>query len=1070
MQIGYLGPLEVRDAHGAVDVPGRRLRTLLGRLAVDVGRAVPHRTLIEALWPDEAPADPANALQSLVSRLRRTLGDPSAVEQLAGGYRLNMAADDVDAVRFGALAAQGHAQLAAGAPVLAAETLASALALWRGEPLPDDESLDAEAVRARLADVLLQARADRIEADLTGTTDAGDPSLSGLVAELDQLVTEHPLREDLAALRMRALVAAGRPAEALAAYESTRSYLAETLGSDPSSSLQEQHLAVLRLQDAGLRTTRTNLRAAVTSFVGRDDDARKVNKLLGDGRLVTIVGTGGAGKTRLASEVAASWVGRAPDGVWFVELAPVSDADNVSVAVLDGLEIRDIPMLDSLHGAERPPREARARVLQSLADAESLVVIDNCEHVVDAVAGLVADILGMCPGVRVIATSREPLGIDGESLFALTPLTVPGAGAATAEVAGSAAVRLLLDRAAAVGADLTLDESTVADVVEVVRRLDGLPLAIELAAARLRVLSIAEVASRLADRFRLLTGGRRTAMPRHRTLRAVVEWSWELLSPLEREVAEHFSVFGSGATVDAVEAVSPSGATGLEDVLHALVDKSLLVAAQDAGGVRYRMLETLREYGSERLAEQGTLEAARLAHAQYFAQLVRTADAHLRTDRQVLWLRRLDAERDNVLTALAYLGEHDRPADALDMTVAMAWGWMLRENGKDSARWLRFALDAPGASELPMAVVAEAMYLITSIGAFSTPETGEEAIHRRAALIEMAGRLEPVEGLHHLVSLLRPMMLFFAEEREAAADLVQRALDHADPWSRAATRTMHIMFSENEGEIESMRGEIAEALAEWQQVGDHWGLAAILSSRGQLRTLDGDTEGAAADFEEALAQLRQLGSGTDDLQVYMRLADLRMRAGDLDGARRYAELVRGSGETRGGFDVGIFGDVILAAVAFEQGDTATYEAASGRMLAMLDEHHSPTIFLSHGTAMAHGFLGSMAAQTGDLAAARKHVETGYRHALVTLDQPIIASVGLGVAAYAFALGDHRDAAVILGAAARLRGSDDHTNLAIVRLTASLQESLGDAFDDAFAEGRALDRDAARGRLDPAQLG
>ncbi len=1069
MQIGYLGPLEVRGAHGVLDVPGRRLRTLLGRLAVDVGRPVPHRSLIEALWPDEPPADPANALQSLVSRLRRTLGEPTLVEQLAGGYRLNVSPDDVDAVRFATLAAQGHAQLTRS-PALAAETLTEALSLWRGEPLADDETLDADLVRTRLAELRLQALADRAEALLAGVLDPSDPTVATVVSELDQLVTEHPLREDLAALRMRALVAAGRPAEALAAYEATRAYLADTLGSDPSTALQDQHLAVLRLQDAPSSTARrTNLRAAVTSFVGRDDDARKVNKLLGGGRLVTIVGTGGAGKTRLASEVASSWVSRAPGGVWFVELAPVSDSDNVALAVLDALRSREMVVIDALDRAERPQREARDRVLQTLEDAEALIVVDNCEHVVDAVAGLVADVLGTCPGVRVIATSREPLGIDGETLYALTPLAVPDAGAPAVEVAGAASVRLLLDRAAAVGADLELDEATVADVVEVVRRLDGLPLAIELAAARLRVLSIAEVAGRLADRFRLLTGGRRTAMPRHRTLRAVVEWSWELLSAPERTVAEHFSVFGSGATADAILSVCPD-VDGVDDVLHALVEKSLLVTNQDGTGTRFRMLETLREYGAERLAEQDQLEAARLAHALYFAALVREADQHLRSERQVVWLRRLDVERDNILTALAYLGEHDHPAESLDMAVAMAWGWMLRENGRDAGRWLQFALEVPGAQEQPLHIIAEALHLVTSIGAFSNPENGGEAKDRRAALILMCERLEPVEQQHHLVPLLRPLMLFFAEEREQAATLVDRTLEHADAWSRAAMRTMRVAFSENEGDIDAMREDVELSLAEWQQIGDHWGLAAALTSRGQLRTLDGDNEGAAADLEEALAHLRELGGSTaDDLLVHMRLADLRAREGDFEGARRYAELVRGAEQAHGDWGQGLLGEVMLAGVTYEQGDVETFEASRARLQATLETLPGPSIFMAHATSVAHGFLTTFSANTGDLETARHHVVLGYAQGLTTADLPIVATVGIGVSAYALALGRPYEAAVILGASARLRGSDDRTNRAIVRLTASLQEALGDDLAAAFAEGRALDRDAALARLDPALL-
>ena len=465
---------------------------------------------------------------------------------------------------------------------------------------------------------------------------------------------------------MRALVAAGRPAEALAAYETTRSYLADTLGSDPSAALQEQHLAVLRLQDAGPSTRRTNLRAPVTSFVGRDDDAAQ-------GRASCSAAGGWSPSSAPAAPARPGSPPRSrrpgsparPTGCgsssWPRSATPTTSPSPCSTGSASATCRR------STSPAERPPRETRDRVLQTLADAESLVVIDNCEHVVDAVAGLVADILGRCPGVRVIATSREPLGIDGETLFALTPLAAArrrrrhGRGRR-----GSPPSRLLLDRAARRWADLTLDESTVADVVEVVRRLDGLPLAIELAAARLRVLSIAEVAARLADRFRLLTGGRRTAMPRHRTLRAVVEWSWELLTPLEREVAERFSVFGSGATRRRGRGRVPERRRRrLEDVLHALVDKSLLVAAP---GRRRRALPHARD--AARVRHRAARRAGRArADPAGPRPLLRRAGpgrptATCAPSEQVVWLRRLDAERDNLLTALAYLGEHDRPADA----------------------------------------------------------------------------------------------------------------------------------------------------------------------------------------------------------------------------------------------------------------------------------------------------------------------------------------------------------------------------------------------------------------------
>ena len=1079
MQIGYLGPLEVRFGDRTVDVPGRRLRTLLGRLATDVGRAVPPRVLIEALWPGDTPGDPANALQSLVSRLRRTLGDPAAVEQLPGGYRLAVEPEGVDAVRFVRLAATGRQQLAAGSSVHAADTLRQALSLWRGEPLPDDDSLEADAVRARLHDVHLQARADRIDADLTARAAGGprgevgldgDPGLAGLVAELEQLVAEHPLREDLASLRMRAFVAVGRPAEALAAYETTRSYLADTLGTDPSPALRDQHLAVLRAQDAGPVTRRTNLRAAVTSFVGRDADAAKVEALLRSGRLVTIVGAGGAGKTRLASEVAAAWLTRVRDGVWFVELAPVGDADNLDIAVLDGVGGREL-VTDPLERPERPRMTAHDRVLEVLADADALVVIDNCEHIVDATAELVADILGSCPGVRLLATSREPLGIDGESLYPLTPLGLPAADATAAEAAAAPAVALLVDRARAAGAELTLDDQTVADVVEVVRRLDGLPLAIELAAARLRVMSVAEVATRLGDRFRLLTGGRRTAMPRHRTLRAVVQWSWELLTPLERDIAERFSVFGSGASTAAVAAVCP-GATpaDVEDSLHALVDKSLLVPVQDHGEARFRMLETLREYGTEQLAEAGTLEQTRAAHAAYFAELVRDSDAGLRGRDQVRWLRRLDADRDNLLAGLAFLGDHGQAQDTLTMAIGLSWFWMLRENGKDAARWLRFALEVPGASETPAAPVAEAMLVVSE---FAMADNNGGADDLRGGLVGIAERLESSLAVHPLVALLQPLLYFFSEQRSMANTLTERNLDSDDLWVRAASRTIRVAFRENDGDIDGMRADLERAYVEWQELGDHWGMAQLLSSRGQVRTLDGDHAGAAADFEEAQRHWRLLGSTNDDLLVTMRLADLRLRAGDFEGARRLAEDVRGEVTTAEPANFGdgraALGDVMLGSIAYILGDEETLETIRGRVLVSVEMQREPSIWYSHLLAVAYGFLAMVAAARGELTDARRFVGESIVHGVRTNDFPILASGGVALASYAHALGADTAAAEVLGASARLRGSDDATATMIARLITSLRESLGDGFDVAYDAGKAMGRDEAIARLDPALL-
>ena len=386
------------------------------------------------------------------------------------------------------------------------------------------------------------------------------------------------------------------------------------------------------------------MRAQLTSFVGREDDVARVLKALGQYRLVTLVGPGGTGKTRLAAEVAAVAAVAAAggsdgtsadaddvsDGVWLAELASVTDPADVPQSVLNSIGLREPRLL--LDGPQRAGnRDARTRLLDGLADAHALLVLDNCEHLIDACAHLADELLSHCPGLRIVATSREPLGITGESLLSIAPLSQPMPGVSAQEAVGFPAVRLFAERAAAVSPGFEVTDETVALVIDIVRRLDGLPLAIELAAARLRTLPLAEIARRLNDRFRLLTGGSRTALPRHRTLRAVVEWSWDLLTPEERLLAERFAVFPAGATPDAVAVVcaGPGGpATGavratvdpadVDDLLSSLVDKSLLQpvreapgeAAREAGGTRLRMLETVREYGSEQLAGRGELGGA----------------------------------------------------------------------------------------------------------------------------------------------------------------------------------------------------------------------------------------------------------------------------------------------------------------------------------------------------------------------------------------------------------------------------------------------------------------------------
>jgi predicted ATPase/DNA-binding SARP family transcriptional activator len=1062
VEVCWLGPLEVRDRSDGeariVPVPGQRLRLLLGRLALHPGTWASADALVGAVWAEDPPADPTNSLQSLVSRLRRALGRPQIVEQSPAGYRLALDADEVDGTRFARLVAEGSRLLEAGRDAEAAAAVDEALALWRGDPLPDDASVEADGVRAWIDDLRVQALRERARLALR----AG--RAVDVVADLDELAVAYPLREDLVVPLMDALVAAGRPAATLA----------EPLGTDPSPALREKHLAVLRLADRPAAPA-TNLRAALTSFVGRDDDVRAVRARLSAARLVTVVGAGGSGKTRLAQEVAAGVLHHqlaggepaVPDGVWLVELAPVTEPTGIAQAVLDTLGVRDVALPDAL--SERRHREARERLMELLAKARMLLVVDNCEHLVDAVADLLDELLGRCPGVRVLATSREPLGIAGEVLQPLGPLPVPAEGADLVEAADSAALRLFVDRARAVDPDIGLDEAAV----EIVRRLDGLPLAIELAAARLRALSTAEIAVRLADRFRLLTGGRRTATPRHRTLRAVVEWSWDLLSDTEREVAEHLSVFASGATAEGVAAVSPSWRGGdaaeldVVDVLQALVEKSLVIADRTPTGTRFRMLETLREYGAERLAEQGLLPAARAAHAAHFSRLVARADTWLRGPRQLEGLRLFDTEHEDVLAALRYLADSGDSSGSMDLVLHLAWYWMIRENADEARRWLRVALDVPGAGERPQAPAARGVLTVLSMAA---GDVRWENV-RRDDMVEIAGEMRASTFDHPVVAILPPLLLMFAEEREAAAAALRPALTHRDPWVRAGARMMRIAAAENDGDIGTMRQQAEESVTEWTALGDGWGIANALATRGQLRTMDGDLHGAVEDLHEALRHVAELGSTNDHIMISMRLADLRLRVGRPDEARKLAEsMSAGHGYGAGEVLRNVMTTIVRASIAMYEGDEPAMRGTYDELVELLATLGPPTLFMAHAGAVAEATAALLALLLKRTEAAREHLRSAHAQGLLTQDRPIMAVVAVAVAYWLKAVGSAAGAARMLGIGTRLRGAEDATSPMINSLTETLRAHLGGEFDRRYAEGLALDPPEALAQVDPARYG
>jgi predicted ATPase/DNA-binding SARP family transcriptional activator len=610
MRVLILGPLEVHTADGPLEIPGRRLRALLIRLALDPGRVVSADRLIDDLWQAEPPTAAHNALQALVSRLRAVVGR-TTLESGGGGYRLNLPPESVDVVLFEQRVRAGRTSRESGDPATAAKHLRSALELWRGTALSDVEGTPfAEVESAGLEEQRVAAVEDLVDAVLAQP--AATPEAENLLPDLEQLRTAFPLREKLHARYMRALYALGRQAEALAAYEHLRETLADRLGVDPSPELAKLHLALLR-QSPDLATLhpttppspsqaptpaatptptpeppytpspsaprRGNLPAQLTSFIGRESELEQVNNLLRNTRLVTLTGPGGAGKTRLAQECGARLGELATDGVWFAPLAAVADGADVAQTVLTSLGGENTVLLAEIALERVEPVTPRDRLHALLADRHLILILDNCEHVLDAVAELVDQLLSAAPRVRVLATSREPLALTGETLCPVTSLALPPASPellttppapqaddeylitnlspgptptpavpATESILEYPSVQLFVERARAVRPSFHLTAANVAPVIHICRALDGIPLAIELAAARLRSLSPQQVADRLDDRFRLLSSGSRTALPRHQTLRAIVDWSWDLLTPAERTVLARLAVFAGGAT------------------------------------------------------------------------------------------------------------------------------------------------------------------------------------------------------------------------------------------------------------------------------------------------------------------------------------------------------------------------------------------------------------------------------------------------------------------------------------------------------------------------------------------
>ncbi|MFJ8627161.1 AfsR/SARP family transcriptional regulator [Kitasatospora sp. NPDC093550] len=1119
MHYGILGTTTAHHDDGTpVPLGGARLRALLTALALRQGRPVPADLLVDEVWDADPPQDSSAALQTLVGRLRRTVGRDEIGSGPAGYWLTGPGTDLAD---FQRLSAEGRRALDAGDHAVAAERLRAALALWRGPALADLP--DRTGPATRLEAQREEARRHRITADL------GLGRAAELVAELAELCERQPLDEPLQLLMLRALHESGRTAEALRHYERTRRALADELGVDPGRQLQALYGELLappveaprRPQQrpestpgpppgstpgpaSGPESTRPapapplpraagNLRGRLTSFVGREADLAALRGLLAERRLVTLTGPGGSGKTSLSVEAgraelsAGSW----PDGVWVAELAPLESPEAVPAAVVSALGLREILLHSTSMVAEVIEKRAEdpvRRLVEHCGHRRMLLVLDNCEHLIQAAADLADVLLAECPGLTVLATSREPLGVPGETVLPVEPLPDP------------VALRLFAERAATArpGFDPQGDPEACA---EICRRLDGLPLAIELAAARLRVMTARQIADRLDGRFALLTAGSRTLLPRQQTLRAVVDWSWDLLGKRERAVLRRLSVFAGGWQLEDAEAVCADGtdvAPGeVADLLLSLVDKSLLVADLDGASLpRYRMLETIHEYADERLAESPAERTATEArHLAHFRALVAEADRDIHGPRQLHWLAVLEREQDNIRAVLRRAIDLRDEQQALVLALGMSWYWSLRGYSMEARGWYNavaalgpdpLAEDAPPPLPLergvlaygvpmPEGVVEESRRLLAMYRLIGLFEGNLDVLADQEA-VAVARRLLDVytpelPQAYRFPALMRVFGAFLSGRLELMKDLLDDAVAGCERYGGPSDLAFILqvrarMLNDWPLGAEQSIADGERSLELYERAGNLWGISQALAAHGEALANRGDSAAAAAAYARAIELAEELGAPQEVPVLRVQLGTALLEQDMERGERVIREAlasIESPGADQSTTGALMFGHLTLCGVQAQRG---RYELA----LAELDEldvvkrgGFAPNV-VAGLLASARGWI---TARAGDPDGGRALLREGRRTLLSTvagsgfaehMTAMVVPAVTGVLCAFAQRDGDldrARTAAVLIGAYGGLHGPKggylDRVEQA--RVSAALRELLGDEeFEAARARG------------------
>jgi predicted ATPase/DNA-binding SARP family transcriptional activator len=926
MDVRLFGQLEVVDGGVALAVRGVKQRALLALLALHRGEPVSADRLVDVLWGDGLAVNPVNALQAQIGQLRRILG-ARAIVTTEAGYALAVGPDQVDVVRFEQLVAKGRRLAEAGEMALASAALGEALGLRRGEPLAEFAYAGfADAERAQLDELTLVAIESRAGADLV-LGRHGE-----LAGELEAQCRQHPLRERLWELLILALYRAGRQAEALRAYTEVRDRLAGELGIDPGAALCGLQARILA-QDPSLAAAAPapvraaapaaagNLRERLSSFIGRDAELEQLREAVRSSRLVTLTGPGGTGKTRLAVEAAAVLRAGYPDGAWLVELASVTAPGAVGPAVAGALGV-----VASALGSAQPPGSAAELVVRHLAGRSLVVVLDNCEHVIAEAAALADTLAGAVPGLRLIATSREPLGIHGEVLVPVGGLAIP------------AAVELFADRARAVQPGFLADGPAGGVIEDICRRLDGLPLAVELAAARLRALPLATLAERLNDRFRLLTGGARTALPRQQTLRAVVDWSYDLLFEDERRLFARLATFTGGCDLAAAEAICaddqvPAGE--ILDVLSRLVDKSLLTGPGAAGEARFSQLQTLWEYGRDRLGESAGADAIRARHGAYYRQVAQEAHEGLRGPAGPGWRDRLTAESGNLRAALDWFITVGDAGGALSLASGMTWLWFINGDFAEGARWLGDALGVHGVSRPGLEATARVWHGYC-VGMSSSPAAGVRECEEAVAVLRAAGSGPRLAEALVLYAGVLGWALQFGRALEVLGEACDLLEPSGDGWILATHDLMVVWNLLSLGRLEDAEPAARSSVERFDAEGDVLAVVSPLHALASIAEARGDLDAASVAYEDLLRRCRATRQRIHVPLCLVALGALRARQGDDAAADRLYEEAVGCS-----FTSWLSADAMVgqAAVARRLGDLARARAlldAAGSRYRQLD--------------------------------------------------------------------------------------------------------------------------------------